>query len=232
MKESRRYGLAIVSCFIFIVGAVNADYVGSILGNKEDIRKGLIKKSKKPLKEAGYSPYAGKNYPAQVLWGDSHLHTNLSLDARAFGVTLGPEQAYRLARGEEIETSRGERLKLSRPLDWLVVADHSDAMGAMDEVVKGNPALMKDPKAKDWNERINKGGDTALAATMEIIETFAGITGEKIPAVLTEKKFVLSVWERSLEIAEKFNDPGRFSAIIGYEWTSTDGGNNLHRNVI
>ena len=73
---------------------------------------------------------------------------------------------------------------------------------------------------------------SALAATMEIIETFAGITGEKIPAILSEEKFVRSVWERYLETAEKFNEPGRFSTIIGYEWTSTDGGNNLHRNVI
>ncbi|MFV2056834.1 MAG: DUF3604 domain-containing protein, partial [Thiohalomonadales bacterium] len=197
--------------------------------DKEDIKKGLMQK---PLKESGYSPYAGTNYPTKVLWGDSHLHTKLSLDARAFGVTLGPEQAYRLARGEEITTSLGDRVKLSRPLDWLVVADHSDAMGAMDEVVKGNPALIKDPKVKDWYDRIRKGGDSALAATMDIIETFTGITGEKVPAVLTEPKFVRSVWDRYLETAEKFNDPGRFSAIIGYEWTSTDGGNNLHRNVI
>jgi len=232
----RAYGkfclTVITSCCIFFGGVANADYVGSILGNKDDIKQGLSKKGKKPLKEAGYSPYAGTNYPTKVLWGDTHLHTNLSLDARAFGVTLGPEQAYRLARGEEITSSHGERIKLSRPLDWLVVADHSDALGAMDEVVKGNPALMKDPKVKDWHDRINKGGDVALAATMEIIETFAGITGEKIPAILTEDKFVSSVWQRYLATADKFNEPGRFSTIIGYEWTSTEGGNNLHRNVL
>jgi hypothetical protein len=212
--------------------SVSADYVGSILGNKEDIEAGIAAKDKKPLKEDGYSPYAGKNYPTKVLWGDTHLHTNLSLDARAFGVTLGPEQAYRLARGEEITTSHGERIRLSRPLDWLVVSDHSDAMGAMVEVVRGNPALLTDPKVKGWHERIAKGGDSALAATMEIIETFAGISGEKIPAILTDDDFVRSVWERYIDTAEKFNQPGRFSTIIGYEWTSTDGGNNLHRNVL
>jgi len=222
----------IVSIFILLTSSANADYAGSILGNKADIKSGVSKKGNNPYKGVGYSPYAGTNYPTKVLWGDTHVHTNLSLDARAFGVTLGPEQAFRLARGEEITTSIGDRIRLSRPLDWLVVADHSDAMGAMDEVVKGNPVLMKDPKAKDWNERINKGGDIALAATMEIIETFTGITGEKVPAVLTEKKFVRSVWERYIDTAEKFNDPGRFSTIIGYEWTSTDGGNNLHRNVL
>ena len=222
----------ITSCFIFFAGTANADYVGSILGSKEDVKSGIEARGKKSLKKAGYSPYSGKNYPTKVLWGDTHLHTNLSLDARAFGVTLGPEQAYRLARGEEITSSHGERIKLSRPLDWLVVADHSDALGAMDEVVKGNPALLKDPKVKDWHDRINKGGDVALAATMEIIETFAGVTGEKIPAILAEEKFVSSVWQRYLATADKFNEPGRFSTIIGYEWTSTEGGNNLHRNVL
>ena len=223
-------GIAL-GCAMITSTTVNADYVGSILGNKDDVKQGLTS-GKKPVQESGYSPYAGKNYPTKVLWGDTHLHTKLSLDARAFGVILGPEEAYRLARGEEITSSHGERIKLSRPLDWLVVADHSDAMGSMDEVVAGNPELLKDPKAKDWHDRIAKGGDTALAATMEIIETFAGVSGEKIPQVLVDQKFVRSVWERYIDTADKYNEPGRFTTIVGYEWTSTEGGNNLHRNVL
>ena len=220
----------ILSLGILCLSALaHADYAGSIL--REDVKAGLELKDM-PLKTEGYSPYAGKNFPTRVLWGDTHLHTKLSLDARAFGVTLGPAEAYRFARGDEIMTSHGERIRLSRPLDWLVVSDHSDALGAMDEVVAGNPDLLQDPKAKDWHDRIAAGGDTALAATMEIIETFAGITGEKIPDVLVEENFVRSVWERFLATAEEYNDPGRFTAFIGYEWTSTEGGNNLHRNVI
>jgi hypothetical protein len=190
-----------------------------------NVKAGIAAKSKKPLKGAGYSPYTGKNYPTKMLWGDTHLHTNLSLDARAFGVTLGPEQAYRFARGEEITTSHGERVKLSRPLDWLVVSDHSDGLGAMDEVVKGNPALLKDPQAKKWHEALNKGGEVAWAATWEVINAFTGIGGTKIPAVMTNDKFVRSIWHRYIDTAEKFNQPGKFSTIIGYEWTSTDGGN-------
>ena len=215
-----------------LASPASADYAGSIVGNEAAIKQSIVAAQAKPLKASGYSPYAGKNYPGQVLWGDTHLHTNLSLDARAFGATVGPEEAYRLARGEEITSSHGERIKLSRALDWLVIADHSDAMGAMDEVVKGNPNLLKDPTVKDWYDRLAKGGDSQLQATMEIIETFAGVSGEAVPAVLTEDDFVMSVWERYLETAEEFNDPGNFSAIIGYEWTSTEGGNNLHRNVI
>jgi len=233
MKTLSHLSLVLVTGgMLFLAGKVSADYVGSVLELKDDVKVGTAIKGKMPIKEAGYSPYAGKHFPTKVLWGDTHLHTKLSLDARAFGVTLGPEEAYRLARGEEIKSSHGERIKLSRPLDWLVVADHSDSMGTMDEVVKGNPELLKDPKVKDWYTRIKTGGDTALAATMEIIETFAGVSGEKVPAVLTDQKFVQSVWERYLATAEKFNEPGRFTTLFGYEWTSTEGGNNLHRNVI
>jgi hypothetical protein len=232
MKPNKLSQAMIAAAIASVIGIAQADYAGSILGNQEAVREGLALKDKKALKEKGYSPYAGKNFPTRVLWGDTHLHTKLSLDARAFGVTLGPEEAYRFARGDEITTSHGERIKLSRPLDWLVVSDHSDALGAMDEVIAGNEGLLKDPKAKDWHDRIAAGGDTALAATMEIIETFAGITGEKIPAVLIEENFVRSVWERFLATADEYNDPGRFTAFIGYEWTSTEGGNNLHRNVI
>ncbi|MHC5083861.1 MAG: DUF3604 domain-containing protein [Planctomycetota bacterium] len=187
---------------------------------------------KDAVKTPGYSPYAGREFPSKVLWGDTHVHTDLSLDARAFGVILGPEEAYRFARGDEITSSHGERVKLARPLDWLVVSDHSDAMGAMKEIVAGNPDLMRDPICKDWHERIAQGGDVALAATMEVIETFAGITGESIPKILMDEDFVGSVWEDYLETAEQYNEPGKFTAIIGYEWTSTEGGNNLHRNVL
>ena len=201
-----------------VVTAVRADYAGSIL--KESVKDGL-ELSNTPLKATGYSPYAGKNFPTRVLWGDTHLHTKLSPDARAFGATLGPEDAYRFARGDEVTSSHGEQIKLSRPLDWLVVADHSDALGAMDEVIAGNEKLLQDPTAKDWHDRIAEGGDVGLAATMEIIETFAGITGEKIPQVLVEEEFVRSVWDRFLSIADQYNEPGRFTAFIGYEWTST-----------
>ena len=186
---------------------VFADSVGSI--QQEDV-KGVFK-------APGYSPYAGRNTPSLPLWGDTHLHTSLSLDARAFGATLGPEEAYRLARGEEITTSHGERVKLARPLDWLVISDHSDAMGTMNEIVAGNPDLMRDSKVKDWHDRIIQGGDTALAATMEVIGTFAGVSGETIPEILMDKNFVRSIWEDYLEIAERYNDPGRCTTIIGYE---------------
>ncbi|MGD9064671.1 MAG: DUF3604 domain-containing protein [Desulfobacterales bacterium] len=176
-----------------------------------------------------YSPYAGRGFPTQVYWGDTHVHTDNSLDARGFGVTIGPEEAFRFARGEEVITSNGMPFKLSRPLDWLVVSDHSDGMGAMKEVIAGNPNLLKDPQVRKWHEAFRKGGDTAFEATMEVINAFSQ---GKVPAVILDKTFQQTVWDDYIEIAERFNEPGRFTTIIGYEWTSTEKGNNLHRNVL
>ena len=179
-----------------------------------------------------FSPYAGRKFPNRPLWGDTHLHTSNSLDARAFGVTLDPEQSYRFALGEEVTTSHGLKVRLSRPLDWLVVSDHSDGLGAMNEIIAGNVSLMRNAQLRDWNERLNKGGDTALKATMEVIESFAGISDIKMPAAALDPRFVQTIWDKYLETAEKYNEPGKFTTIIGYEWTSTEGGNNLHRNVL
>jgi hypothetical protein len=176
-----------------------------------------------------YSPYAGRGFPTQVYWGDTHVHTNNSLDARGFGVILGPEEAYRFARGEEVMTSHGEPFKLSRPLDWLVVADHSDGMGAMKEIIAGNPRLLKDKTVRGWHQAFAAGGETAFQATMDVIN---GFSQGNVPAVVLDRDFQQTVWDEYIDLAEKYNEPGRFTAIIGYEWTSTENGNNLHRNVL
>jgi hypothetical protein len=184
---------------------------------------------KESVKAPSYSPYAGRHFPTEVYWGDTHLHTNQSLDARGFGVMLDPEDAFRFARGEEVVSSHGHAFKLSRPLDFLVVADHSDGMGTMVEIIKGNPNLLKDPEVRGWHEAFAEGGQAAFNATMEVINSFA--LGN-IPPILLDRKFQQSVWDRYIETAEEFNEPGRFTTIIGYEWTSTEDGLNLHRNVL
>jgi hypothetical protein len=187
------------------------------------------KDAAKLFKKPGFSPYAGRNYPTRVYWGDTHLHTSMSLDARAGGNVLGPEEALKFARGEEVVASTGEPVRLSRPLDWLVVADHSDAMGVMDEIAKGNPALLTDPKVKGWHDAIKIGGETGMKAAYDVVST---LSSGKIPPVMLDPKLTRSLWERQTAIMEKYNDPGRFTAFIGYEWTSNNTGNNLHRNVI
>jgi hypothetical protein len=138
------------------------------------------------LTQKSYSPYADRNFPTRLLWGDTHLHTNLSLDARAGGVILSPGDAFRFARGEEVTASGGFKIKLGQPLDFLVVTDHSDAMGAMNEVIKGNPNLLTDPTVKDWHTRINAGGQTALEAAYEVVQAIANL---EVPKVLSEPAF-------------------------------------------
>lgn len=182
------------------------------------------------FKKPGYSPYAGRNYPTQVYWGDTHLHTAISLDAGAFGCTAGPEQAYRFARGEEVFTSTGQAARLARPLDFLVVSDHSEAFGSMVEVIRANPKLMANPKIKRWHEMVTAGGDSAFEAAMELIGCLTDTS--KMPAEFKDPEFVRSVWEPYIKTADKFNEPGKFTAFIGYEWTSSPTGDNLHRVVI
>jgi hypothetical protein len=187
-------------------------------------------KTKKYFKKEAYSPYAGRNFPDRPLWGEMHLHTSWSPDAVGGGTRLGPEEAYRFGRGEEVVSSTGQPVRLSRPLDWLAVADHSDVMGVMADVIAGNPQLMQDPVLRRWNRMMNAGQDEAMAAVME------GISAQskgQLPKALTDPKLFKDIWQRYIAIADQYNDPGRFSTLIAYEWTSNyGGGNNLHRNVI
>jgi len=182
----------------------------------------------KVFKEPSYSPYAGRNFPTLVLWGNQHMHTSISLDAGVLCV-LDDEAAYRYSRGEEVITTTGQRAKLSRPMDWLVVSDHAEAYGAMVELRRGNPVLLADPTLKRWYEGIQKGGKDAYAVAWDIIR--ANSEG-KIPPVLASPAITKTVWERHVKTTEKYNEPGRFTAFHGWEWTSMPGGDNLHRNVV
>jgi hypothetical protein len=182
-----------------------------------------------PAQKKDYSPYVRRTYPTRPYFGDTHVHTSLSMDARAFGNTLGPEEALRFARGEEVTSATGQQARLSRPLDFLVVADHSEALGTVVEVAKGNPVMMVDPQAKKWNEMMRQGGEAGVAAALQIINAFS--VG-KLPKVMTDPTNARSIWEAYTAVSERYNEPGRFTAFIGYEWTSNKAGNNLHRVVI
>jgi len=181
-----------------------------------------------------YSPYAQRSFPDQVFWGDTHLHTGLSVDAGLFGARLGLDEAYRFARGEEVMASSGQPAKLGRPLDWMVIADHSDAMGYFNDLVKGEPDIIKYEQGKRWYDGLQQGGDASVAAALDLITTFA--QGKVNPQMMAEYspggKTYASIWEKVVEAAERYNEPGRFTAFIGFEWTSLVAGNNLHRNVI
>jgi len=177
-----------------------------------------------------YSPYAERDFPSDVYWGDTHLHTSFSMDAGAFGDRLGPDDAYRFARGEQVTASGGQAAKLSRPLDFLVVADHSDNMGFFPDLYAGKEHILSDPTGKDWYDRIQAGQGVGVA--LELIGKFS--QGQMPEALIyrPDSAAYRSAWTATVDAAERYNDPGRFTAFIGYEWTSLVKGNNMHRVVV
>lgn len=177
-----------------------------------------------------YSPYAGRKFPTRPLFGDTHLHTAASFDAGAFGARIGARDAYRFARGEEVTASSGQPAKLSRPLDFLVVADHSDNMGVFPDFFAGKPEILADPTGRKWYQMVKdgKGADAAF----EMIMSFSAGTFPKPMTYTPDTRAYKAAWQDNVAAAEQYNEPGRFTALIGYEWTSNTGGNNLHRNVI
>jgi hypothetical protein len=181
-----------------------------------------------------YSPYAQRSFPSRVYWGDTHLHTGFSLDAGLFGCIVDHDDAYRFARGEEIKASSGLPVKLSRPLDWLVITDHSDMMGIAFDIQSGAPNIMAVPKGKEWVEGFQEGGEAAGKAAFDLITHFAQM---KVPEELLNQyspgsKIYNTLWDEMTKTADLYNEPGRFTALIGFEWTSVPKGFNLHRNVI
>lgn len=191
--------------------------------NKESVERAFP--AKRP-----YSPYAGRNFPSRPLFGDTHLHTSLSLDAGMVGCTVGPEEAYRFAKGEEVVSSTKQPIRLSRPLDFLVVSDHSDNMGFAPDFFAGKPNILADPKGRRWYDMVQAG--KAGEAFNELFQDFSAGTFPEGLKYQPGSPGYRSTWKRIIKAAEEANDPGRFTAFIGYEWTLTPGGNNLHRNVI
>jgi hypothetical protein len=169
-------------------------------------------------------------HPVQVYFGDPHLHTSLSMDAGAWGNKLGLEPAYRFSRGAEVTSSSGLKAKLSRPLDWVVIADHSDGYGFFPRLLAQDPYIMEQPEGKRWFEESTKGGNAGQRkAADDMIKMFSQ---GKFPYKVNSPEMLGPVWEDVIAAAEKYNDPGEFTAFIAYEWTSFYQGNNLHRVVI
>lgn len=181
-----------------------------------------------------YSPYAGRTFPERPLWGDTHLHTAQSMDAGGFGARVTQEGAYRFARGEEIVASSGQPIRLSRPLDWLAITEHSDGMGLITDLLDANPSATRFEQGRRWSDAFRAGGQEAVDATLDLIGTFsqgrmeADLLGSYQPGA---RRFA-TIWSDNLNTAERFNEPGVFTTLLAFEWTSLVAGNNMHRNVI
>jgi hypothetical protein len=185
-----------------------------------------------PPGRSDYSPYvddreANRAFAEGLFWGDTHLHTTLSADAGLIGNMLTPEEAYRFARGETVTSSTGQRARLVRPLDFLVIADHAQSFGLAPMLAEGNPILLETETGRRWYEMKRQGLD--YEAFLEWTETVFTEDPIKQPSMISR------AWQHQLDQAEAFNDPGVFTALIGFEWTSMnvrDEPSNLHRVVI
>ncbi len=172
-----------------------------------------------------YSPNLTADYPDRVFFGDTHLHTSYSVDAGMIGDRLGPDEAYRFARGETVTASLGHKARLRRPLDFLVIADHAESMGLAPLIAKRDPLALNDPVGKRLIDLVG-AGEFAEAYKLYNTERAAG------RPVLHSPEVRLPIWERITSAADRYNDPGKFTALIGYEFTSAPGRNNLHRVLV
>ena len=176
--------------------------------------------------KVAYSPYPEQDFPNQVLFGDTHLHTSYSTDAGMVGAILGPEEAYRFARGEQITSNHGLPAQLKRPLDFLVIADHAENLGLAPLIKVSDPSVLSNEWGKMVHDLVKSGKSTRafnewIAKMQALDDPFAGNT-----------KMAETAWRDITAAAEKYNEPGRFTALIGFEWTSGPSGDNLHRNVL
>ncbi|RDV01664.1 DUF3604 domain-containing protein [Sphingorhabdus pulchriflava] len=168
----------------------------------------------------------------KLLWGDTHLHTSNSIDAFGFGVKLGPEEALRFARGEEVKSTWGLKAKLDRPLDFLVIADHSGGLGATRALYEAPRFMIKDKTLLRWHDMMHEGEGGMQRVTAELINMAGeGKLTELFPREQSRKN-TMKIWQSHTGIVERYNEPGKFTAFMGFEYTLMPNGDNLHRVVM
>jgi hypothetical protein len=212
-----------IPCFVW-VAALMSLATSPAFGSAQELEV-LVKDFEE---EAVYSPYAGRAYPDQVFFGDTHFHTNLSFDAGLVGTRLDVDAGYRFARGEKVISNTGQPVQLIRPLDFLVITDHAEFIGLAPMIQTSDPILLADPWGRWVHERFNAGPEGRMEAFSNIIEY--GTVKMKNP--FSSDEAARGIWAEFVKKAETYNQPGRFSAMTGFEWSSSPKGNNLHRCII
>ena len=166
--------------------------------------------------------------PSQVYWGDTHLHTSYSPDAYFFGnETADPDTAYRYAKGlPVVHPYHKGKIQIGTPLDFLVVADHAEMMGVPLRLFQGDKTLTKTASGQRFMKMVEAGKGQAV-----FLEFVGAINAGQPYDDLNGEGIRRSVWSEMVKITERHNSPGAFTSFIGWEWTSTPGGKNLHRVV-
>ena len=211
--------------YLSILGVVVATLLPALAAAQGYAGDVGIEEGQVTLGQPEYSPYLHQSRPDRVLFGDTHLHTSYSTDAGMIGNYLGPDEAFRFARGETITASGGQRARLIRPLDFLVIADHSENLGLAPLIAESNPDLLRSP----WGKRVHD-----LVKAGKGFDAY-GVWGMEMAAgndPLKNDPLTRSIWNRIVASAEAFNQPGAFTALHGFEWSSSYEANNLHRVVV
>ena len=173
-----------------------------------------------------YSPYGGEDFPRNVYFGDTHVHSSWSADAGNMGNRrIGPDEVYRFARGETVTAHNGQPVRLKRPLDFFLLSDHAEYLGVMNMLDQDDPILLATETGRRWSKWRKNGEHLKVFAEFGVA-LLQGVDAIRSDAVEETN------WSRVVANADRWNEPGTFTAFIGYEWTSTPGGKNLHRNVI
>lgn len=166
------------------------------------------------------------NDERQLLWGDTHLHSNVSADAFTLGSRLGPDQAYRFAMGLPVTNELEQTARLRAPLDFLAVTDHAEYHGVF-------PLLQdRDSQLDGWPLGQQMADLLQADKNIELAKLFSDAIQSTDPALRTPQTLVKSAWHSSIEAADAAYTPGVFTTLIGYEWTSMVTGDNLHRVVL
>jgi len=170
-------------------------------------------------------PAAAPNPLRNAYFGDLHLHTSYSMDAFAFGTRTTPEDSFKFAMGEPVEYF-GKTWKRAAPLDFLAVTDHAEYLGVIRETI--NP---DGPFAKSQWYTVMTSTDPKVSG--EAFKKLLGSTmvNKPIPE-FNDPKLTTAAWEKYAAIPDKYNQPGKFTSFVGFEWTSMPQAQNLHRCVI
>lgn len=176
-----------------------------------------------------YLPASRDDHPTSVYWGDTHLHTRNSADAFSLGnMNLSPADAYRFARGQELRAHNGMKVRLRRPLDFLVVSDHAEYLGGHFRYAINDTLVMGTEVAKGWREQQQSGN--LLKMVLAFSDSIDSDRRSEIPVF--PKDVQLEIWRDVALTSDEYDEPGEFTALKGYEWTAMRDGNNLHRVVV
>ena len=201
----RSLGLFLICSALLTGGAWAADSIGE---------PGRVQGKVNPLKN--------------VYFGEQHMHTRNSFDAFTAGVNATWDDAYNFAKGKEIKLSTtGESMKRRTPYDFVAITDHSEYYGVLKDLINPKSPLSKSEFAKQL-AKMKTDPKAAGPAVQKLIQTL--VHNKPMPEYVTPE-LRHSKWDEFIATADKHNEPGKFTALYAYEWTSIPNGANMHRNV-